>query len=332
MKSMVCSDDHTIRCQGRFSAIPGKVFFLVPWIHAINVSSRRLNACTVKQPCPQVLLSIVTHSTEMLGCSWALFWSETTLFERKSSCCFSNLLKSHSQSAAWTRLNQFWLPLLYTNMQNYPSRLWSLKCHVPFCFMLLMPVDCKNTPVLRLFQTLELTTMQNIENKCYGHGYTTWRQGRCMATRGACALGSLLRANVEHQDTAAALGLRWGPQQWPQTVHEDVHGRGGSSKVSKGFSLEVTCFILETLTLSEGGTLCTWTRTDTTAGLLWPLKAHSFRERFSTAKKVSKLTRNKAAFRQEKWHVLTLLGSWQLSRVGFNIRKYQQTGFPLLNH
>lgn len=74
--------------------------------------------------------------------------------------------------------------------------------------MLLIPVDCKNTPVLRLFQTLELTTMQNIENKCYGHGYAAWRQGRCMATRGACALGSLLRADVEHQDTAAALGLR----------------------------------------------------------------------------------------------------------------------------
>lgn len=114
----------------------GFFFFLVPWIHAINVSSRRLNACTVEQPCPQVLLSIVTHSTEMLGCSWALFWSETTLFERKSSCCFSNLLKSHSQSAAWTRLNQFWLPLLYTNMQNYPSRLWSLNVTSPFvsCF------------------------------------------------------------------------------------------------------------------------------------------------------------------------------------------------------
>lgn len=29
-----------------------------------------------------------------------------------------------------------------------------------------------------------------------------------MAARGACALGSLLRADVEHQDTAAALGLR----------------------------------------------------------------------------------------------------------------------------
>lgn len=120
------------------------------------------------------LLSILTHSTEMLGCSWALLWSETTLSERKLSYCFSNLLKSHSQNAAWTRLKQFWLPLLYTNMQNYPSRLWSLKCHTPFCFMLLIPVDSKNTPVLRWLQTFELTTKQNIENKSYGHGHPTW--------------------------------------------------------------------------------------------------------------------------------------------------------------
>lgn len=73
-------------------------------------------------------------------------------------------------------------------------------------------------------------------------------------------------------------------------------------------SLEVTCFILETLMLSEGGMLCIWTCTDT-VGLLWPLKAHTFHEHFSNAKKVSKLTRNKTAFRQEKWHVLTFPGS-----------------------
>lgn len=130
--------------------------------------------------------------------------------------------------------------------------------------------------------------------------------------------------------TAAALGLMWGPRQWPRTVHKDVMA-GGKPKVSKGSSPEVTYFILETLMLSEEGILCTWTCTDT-VGLLWPLKAHSFHEHFSNAKKVSKLTRNKAAFRQEKWHVLTLLGSWQLSRVEFNIRKCQQTGFLLLSH
>lgn len=79
------------------------------------------------------------------------------------------------------------------------------------------------------------------------------------------------------------------------------HGQaqGGNPNVSKGSSLEVTCSILETLILCEGGPLCTWTRTDI-VGLLWPLKAHGFHEHFSHAKKVSKLTRNKAAFRQEK--------------------------------
>lgn len=68
--------------------------------------------------------------------------------------------------------------------------------------------------------------------------------------------------------------------------------------VSKGSSVEVTCFILETLTLSKGGMCSTWTRIDT-VGLLWLLKTHGFHEHFSTAKKVSKLTRNKAALRQK---------------------------------
>lgn len=109
---------HMIRCQGRFSAIPGKAFFWLPRIHAINATSGRLNARTVQQPCPQVLFSIITHSTEMLGCSWALFWSERTLPETKPSCSFGNLLKRPSQNAARTRLNQFWLPLRYTNVQS----------------------------------------------------------------------------------------------------------------------------------------------------------------------------------------------------------------------
>ena len=46
---------HTTRCQGRFSAIPGKAFFWVPGIRAINATSRRLSAHTVKQPCPRAL-------------------------------------------------------------------------------------------------------------------------------------------------------------------------------------------------------------------------------------------------------------------------------------
>lgn len=68
------------------------------------------------------------------------------------------------------------------------------------------------------------------------HGYCTWGLGRCMAKHGVCAPGHLLMADGEHQQTAAALGLTWGPQQWPQTVYKDVHGRGkikGSSLFSR---------------------------------------------------------------------------------------------------
>lgn len=107
----------------------------------------------------------------------------------------TQLLKSHSQRAAWTRFNQSWLPLLDTNMQNSPSSLWSLKCHIPFCFMLLIPVDCENTLVPKLLQIFELKfknsflfsmfvgfdNQANIENKSYGHGYPTWGEGRCTA-------------------------------------------------------------------------------------------------------------------------------------------------------
>lgn len=193
---MVCSDDCTIRCQGVQQFQARCSFWSHEFMQKMSVAGDSMPA----------LLSSLAHKSFYLFSltvqkCWVvpgLFWSETTLSERKPSCCFSNLLKSHSKSAAWARFNQFWLPLLYTNMQNYPSRLWSLKRHISFCFMLLIPVDCENTPVLRLLQTFELTTKQNIESKSYGHGYSTWGQGRCMAKHSVCAPGSLLMLSTAH--------------------------------------------------------------------------------------------------------------------------------------
>lgn len=111
--------------------------------HLINATSRRLNTHTIKQPCPQVLFSVITHNIEMSGCSWVLFWSQRTRPETKPSCSLGNSLNRHSQNAVRTKPNQFWLPLLLTNMQSHPSRPWPLKCHIPFCFI---QGGCKKTP------------------------------------------------------------------------------------------------------------------------------------------------------------------------------------------
>ena len=78
--------------------------------------------------------------------------------------------------------------------------------------MLLIPVGCKKTPALRLLQTFQLKTKQNILKIIivpYGHGYTMWGQKRYTAK--CCEHGpgrsALETADVEQRDAAAALGL-----------------------------------------------------------------------------------------------------------------------------
>lgn len=106
--------------------------------------------------------------------------------------------------------------------------------------------------------------------------------------------------------------LAWGEGLWHESYSHCLSVRTcfvrGIPKVSKASLLEVSCFILETLTLSGGGVLHTQGCTKISS-LAWLLKAHSSHKHFSTAKEVAKLTRNKADFTQQNQHVLILLGS-----------------------
>lgn len=136
-------------------AISGKTFFCVPWIHAINATSRRLNAHTVNQPCPKVLFpSLPTIQKCQVVPRLSSGLKQLFLKQNPFALSVTCWTDACSQNAAQIRLNQFWLPLLYTNMQSYPSRLWPLKCHILFCFMLVIPVGCKNSQRSDYFRLL----------------------------------------------------------------------------------------------------------------------------------------------------------------------------------